>query len=122
VTVKLQISAVQKVIYAQAAVSVVIALLFYGVFGAKQASSAFVGCMVGFIPNAYFGIKILLSNGADPKKILNTFYFAELIKFVLTAVLFAVAIKIPMVEFKWLIVGYLAVISVFWFAVLIWRN
>lgn len=120
--VKSRLSVILKVVITQACVAFAITAIIAGIYGVDRSMSTFIGGMIAFIPNAYFGVKMLLNLGSDPKKILNQFYSAELIKFLLTAVLFVVAIKIPTVDFKWLLLGYFAVISVFWFAVLIWRN
>jgi ATP synthase protein I len=54
--------------------------------------------------------------------VVNAFYAGETGKVVLTAALFAIALKLPSVNFLTLLAGYAAVLSVFWFALFYWRD
>ena len=78
---------------------------------------AFYGGMIAFLPNAYFGFRLMKST-KEPKKFLNSFYIGELFKLVLTAILFFLAFKIPDIKLLPLLTSYVGAQSVFWFALL----
>jgi ATP synthase protein I len=50
------------------------------------------------------------------------FYAGETAKLILTVALFSIVLQIPAVDFLTLLIGYIAVLSVFWFALLLWRD
>jgi ATP synthase protein I len=86
--------------------------------GRTYAISSNLGGLAAFIPNLYLAIKIVRSKGQEPKKIVRSFYTGESIKLILTAALFMLILQVPNIQVMPLFVGYIAVISVFWFALL----
>lgn len=65
--------------------------------GAKAALSVWIGALTCIIPNVYFIQRFFHSvRFREPKKIVRVFYWGELIKLALTAVLIALALlKLP---------------------------
>lgn len=117
-----EFSTVAKVLYVQGMIAVLVAAGFAGWSGVVAAKSSLLGSAVAWIPNLYFAYKIYLARQRSAQGILNAFYSGETIKLILTTALFALVLQIPAVDFMILLVGYIAVLSVFWFALFYWRN
>lgn len=90
--------------------------------GWKNALSPFLGSIVALLPNCYVAYRLYLSRDWDAQRIVRSFYASESWKIILTATLFAIVFQIPDVNLLTLLVGYLAVLSVFWFALILWRD
>lgn len=88
-------------------------------FGWVCARSVFLGGVIAWIPNAYLAIKISRSAGKRPEQIVRGFYTGEAIKLVLTAVLFILVFRMPDILIAPLMVGFVAAMSVQWFALLL---
>ncbi|MDD2738942.1 MAG: ATP synthase subunit I [Methylomonas lenta] len=117
-----QFSTVGKILSVQVLVAVAVALGFLVVGGPKSATDALAGSGVALVPNLYFAYKIYLARNQAAQGVLNAFYAGESIKLLLTAALFAMALQIPSVDFLTLLTGFVAVLSVFWFALFYWRD
>ncbi len=87
--------------------------------GWQKAYSALLGGLAAFIPNFYFALRVSGSAGQDAKKVLHSFYKGEFIKLILTALIFVMIMQIPNIEILPLFAGYVAALSVFWFALLL---
>lgn len=101
--------------------AVLLAVFFGGLagFGWQAAKSAGLGGIIAFVPNAYLALKVSRSQRKTPQQILRGFYLGEVIKLALTAVLFFLVLRLPDIRFMSLLVGFVAVLSVFWFALLL---
>lgn len=117
-----QFSTVVKVLYTQALMAVLVTAIFMLIGGWPFAFSPLLGCGVALLPNIVFAYKIYLARAMQAQSIVTAFYMGETIKLILTAALFILVLQIPSVDFLTLLVGYVAVISVFWFALFYWRN
>jgi ATP synthase protein I len=121
-TVEKNFSTVIKVLCAQILVAVLVTSGFYLAGGWKNALSPFLGSVVALLPNGYVAYRLYLSRNWDAKKILRSFYASESKKILLTAALFAIVLQVPNVDLLILLLAYAAVLSVFWFALILWRN
>ncbi|MGZ4958611.1 MAG: ATP synthase subunit I [Methylomonas sp.] len=115
-------SAVGRVLYAQVLMAAVVASGFLLMGGWKSAVSPLLGGGIALLPNFYFAYKIYLARNMEAQAVVNAFYKGETIKLILTAALFAMVLQIPSVDFLTLLIGYMAVLSVFWFALFYWRD
>lgn len=113
-----KISTVEKILILQAFIIIAISSGFAVVSGLQSAKSPFLGALAAFIPNLYFALRILRTSGQGAKKIVNSFYAGESGKLILTAVLFYLIFQIPNINILTLLLGYIAVLSVFWFALI----
>jgi ATP synthase protein I len=86
--------------------------------GLSEALWPLLGGFAAFIPNLYFALRIYSSKGKSARKIVNSFYAGESGKLVLTAILFFLIFQIPHVKILPLLSGYIAALSVFWFALI----
>lgn len=111
---------VRRVLQFQALTMVVVSALALLAGGAAEARSALLGGLVGFLPNAYFAAKFGRSDpGKSAKEVVRTFYLGESIKLIITALLFIFVFQLPGIVFMPLFIGFLSVIMVFWFALLL---
>lgn len=113
-----KLSTVSKILIYQGLITLIMASGF-AVYGGKfMALSAVLGGMAAFIPNLYFAFKMQRTLGQDARKIVRAFYAGESGKLLLTAALFALIFQFPNIEILPLLAGYIAALSVFWFALL----
>ncbi|QPK62335.1 ATP synthase subunit I [Methylomonas sp. LL1] len=117
-----QFSTVGKVLYAQILMAVAVVAGFLMIGGWDYAMSPLMGSGVALLPNLYFAYKVYLARNQPAQGIVNAFYAGEAGKLILTAALFTIVLQIPSVDFIRLLIGYVAVLSVFWFALYYWRD
>ncbi len=110
-------STVAKVLVYQLVIILVVSLGF-AALGWQKAVSSLLGGIVAFIPNLYFALRVSGSAGQEARKVLRSFYVGESVKLLLTALLFMMIVQIPKIEILPLLAGYIAALSVFWFALL----
>jgi ATP synthase protein I len=113
------LSTVSKILFLQLLVIALIASVFAMTQGRLYALHAFLGGMAAFIPNGYFAFRIKCAQGQDAQKIVRSFYMGESGKLVLTAILFVLIFQLPNISILPLMTGYVAVLSVFWFALIL---
>ena len=113
-----KLSTVSKILSYQILIILIITAGFAFAGGWQQCLSSALGGMAAFVPNLYFALRIHRSSGKPARKIVNSFYAGESGKLLLTAALFILIFKIPNIEILPLLVGYIAALSVFWFALL----
>lgn len=106
----------------QALVVVIVSLGFL-VLGAKNmVISSILGGLTAFLPNLYFAYRISLAKGGSAKQIVQSFYSGESRKVLMTCVLFAVVFQVPEVQFFPLMACFVAVLSVFWLALILFAQ
>jgi len=120
--VRNQFSTVWKVVLGQVLMAALVASGFLLIGGWKYALSPLLGSVVALLPNLYFAYKTYLARGLGAQDVLSAFYTGETVKLLLTVALFSMVVQIPSVDFLALMVGYAAVLSVFWFALFMWRD
>ena len=111
-------STVSKILGYQILIILIITAGFAFAGGWQQGLSSALGGMAAFVPNLYFALRIHRSSGKPARKIVNSFYAGESGKLLLTAALFIMIFKVPHIEILPLLAGYIAALSVFWFALL----
>jgi ATP synthase protein I len=111
-------STVSKILSYQILIILIISAGFALAEGLQQGLSSALGGVAAFFPNLYFALRIYKSSGMPARKIVNSFYAGESGKLLLTSALFIMIFKIPNIEILPLLVGYIAALSVFWFALL----
>lgn len=106
-------------VYAQAIVILSVAVLLY-FFGSSNTALSFLwGGMICILPNAYFAHKLFARTGATAtRQIITSFYISEVVKFVITILLFVIAFKFFNFNKIALFLGYIVAQFTFWFAAL----
>lgn len=113
-----KLSTVGKILGYQLLVISIITVGFVIAGGWQDALSPALGGVAAFVPNLYFALRIYKSAGQNARKIINSFYVGESVKLLLTVTLFVLIFQIPGIKILPLLAGYVAVLSVFWFALL----
>lgn len=114
-----QSATVSKVLALQLIIITAVTLGFTLVTGPQSALSPFLGGVAAFVPNLYFALRIHSAKHQDARKIVNSFYAGESGKLILTAVLFFLIFQVPQIKILPLLSGYIAALSVFWFALVL---
>lgn len=114
--------AVKRLLHAQALVVAASVGIAYAVGGEQAARSSLLGGLAAFLPNAYFAMRVGASQNKTAREIVRSFYVGETVKLVGTALLFGLVLQLPNVVFAPLIATFVAVLTVFWFALLLNDN
>ncbi|MCI0668407.1 MAG: ATP synthase subunit I [Methylococcaceae bacterium] len=114
--------AIWKILAVQASVVIALPALLLVVFGWLEARSGLFGGLIGLIPNAYLALRIAATKGKTAKVIVRAFYSGESIKIIITAGLFIFVFQLPNILYGPLFAVFIAVIFVFWFALLFSRT
>ena len=97
--------------------TVFLAALCLGWGTPEWAYSAAVGGLICVIPAAYLVVRMFRGGrNRTPARVLRDFYFNEVVKIALTAILFAVAILYLEVNLLVMFLAYVAATMVYWFA------
>ncbi|MDF1758452.1 MAG: ATP synthase subunit I [Legionellaceae bacterium] len=106
----------------QLSLAMIVSIIAGAFLGKIAAQSAMLGAFTYIIPNAFYARKMFRHKGAkSAKKIVNSFYKAEALKFALSMVLFAAVFVLcninPLIFFG----AYISMQVVIWFAPLIFN-
>jgi len=113
-------SIVRWVLSRQALIGLLMVTLFLVFRGSEEAVSVLLGSLIGFLPNLYLATRIGIRNPAKTsRQVLRAFYSGVAVKLLMTAVLFAVVLNVPNVRFVPLLAGFVPVVWVYWFALLV---
>ncbi len=121
-TEKAGYSTVKKILILQVVVIVVVTLGFSFLGAVNLVISSVLGGITAFLPNLYFAFRMSRVKGKNPKKIVQSFYSGESRKVLMTCMLFAVAFQVPGVQFFPLMACFIAVLSVFWLALILFAQ
>lgn len=119
---KASLSVVGKILLMQVLVIIITSLGLLIFAKTHWIISSLLGGLIAFLPNLYFAYYISLAKDQGAKKIVRAFYAGESRKILITCGLFAVALQLPNVQFFPLLVSFAAVLSVFWFALILWAT
>ena len=111
-------SSIIKIIAYQILITLAVSVGFTLTLNVVYGKFAFLGGLIGVIPNAYLGVRLIRSFKLEAKKFINSFYANESIKLFITAVLFFLVFKMPDMKLLPLLTCYVSTLSVFWFALL----
>ncbi len=85
----------------------------------NTAFSFFWGGIICILPNAYFAHKLFAKTGAQAtRQIITSFYISEVVKFIITIVLFVIAFKYFNMNKLAIFIGYIVAQFTFWFTAL----
>lgn len=114
-----KLSTVAKILFLQILTVVVITSGFFFVGGKDYALSPLLGGLAAFLPNLYFAFRTNRAAAADAQSIVRSFYAGETGKLILTAALFYLIFQLPDIQILPLLAAYAAVLSTFWFALIL---
>jgi ATP synthase protein I len=93
-------------------------VVLLGLINAWSAFSAFTGGLISVLSNSYLAGRLSIGRGT-PMRILSAFYLGELVKVIVTVVLFLFVIIVLHVEVLYAVLAYIATLPVYWLALLI---
>lgn len=99
----------------QAIFVLVICTIIFAFFGFRNASAALVGGLISVSANAICIYRMFRPQGVNIQRALGQFYTAELMKIISTVIMLVVCFKFTHVNYLYLLVGYAAAQSSFWF-------
>jgi ATP synthase protein I len=114
-------STVRKILIMQFSVILIVTVVFF-VIEQDYAVSSLAGGLIAFLPNLYFAYRLSLVKGSDAKRIVRSFYSGETRKILLTSMLFAIAFQVPQIQLFPLMTCFVAVLSVFWLALILFAQ
>ena len=107
----------------QLGITLLIALIAALVSGGMAAKSAVLGGLLSVLPNALFARKLFQYQGARAaKQIVNSFYYGEALKIVMSIILFALVFAFCSIKPVVFFATYIVVQMVLWFAPLLFAN
>ena len=112
-------SVINKILVGQALIIMLVITSFFMFGDGISTKSALFGGLAALIPNWYFARKINKQQGQEARKIVRSFYTGESGKLILTAILFALILQDPDINFLAVMTAYIAALTVFWFALFI---
>lgn len=113
------LSTVNKILKLQLLVIVLVGVFFVIVYSKQAAFQVFLGGTAAFVPNLYFALRIKAAHALPAKKIVRSFYAGESGKLLLTAAIFMLIFQLPNIMLLPLMTGYVSVLSIFWFALIL---
>jgi ATP synthase protein I len=105
----------------QGLVGLMSAVLWTILTDAQAGLAALVGGGIGAVLTIYAAVKTFSVPARHPQQAVSNFYRAEVRKFILAAVLFAVTVKVFGDRFAPVIVTFTLTLAVYWFA-LLWKT
>jgi F0F1-type ATP synthase assembly protein I len=106
------------ILSAQTLLGLTTAAIFWFFLSFESAKSSIAGSMVAVFSSVHLLRLVFTSNPQSPKKIANTLYIMEALKFLVTGALFGVAVILLKAMFFPLIIGYIVAVFVYWVSLL----
>ena len=106
------------ILSAQTLLGLATAAIFWFFLSFESTKSSIAGSMVAVFSSVHLLRLVFTSNPQSPKKIANTLYIMEALKFLVTGALFGVAVILLKAMFFPLIIGYIVAVFVYWLSLL----
>ena len=106
------------ILSAQTLLGLTTAAIFWFFLSFESAKSSIAGSMVAVFSSVHLLRLVFTSNPQSPKKIANTLYIMEALKFLVTGALFGIAVILLKAMFFPLIIGYIVAVFVYWLSLL----
>jgi F0F1-type ATP synthase assembly protein I len=107
------------ILSAQLVLGLVTAAMFWFFMSFESAKSSIAGSMVAVFSSVHLLKLVIQSAPQTQKKIANTLYIMEALKFLITGALFGVAVILLKAMFFPLIIGYIVAVFVYWLSLLV---
>ena len=106
------------ILSAQLVLGIVTAGMFWFFLSFESAKSSIAGSMVAVFSSVHILRLIFQTVPQHPKKIANTLYLMEALKFLITGALFGAAVILLKAMFFPLIIGYIVAVFIYWLSLL----
>jgi ATP synthase protein I len=112
------ITTAYRIVLAQFVLALVAGFIAWGAMGSAMAIAIFAGGLINVIANLYFAFHVFRGGVRAAPSVLRGFYLAEVVKLLLTAALFAVALAVLKLEPLPLLLGFAVTLAGYWLALL----
>jgi len=113
-----RIKTAYKIVLAQFILALVAGFIAWGAMGSAMAIAVFAGGLINVIANLYFAFHVFRGGVRAAPSVLRGFYLAEVVKLLLTAALFAVALAVLKLAPLPLLLGFAVTLAGYWLALL----
>ncbi|MDH3309330.1 MAG: ATP synthase subunit I [Gammaproteobacteria bacterium] len=107
-----------KIVLAQLVLALVAGIVAWGAKGSAMAVAVFAGGLINVIANLYFALHVFRGGVRPAPSVLRGFYLAEVVKLLLTAALFALALGVLKLAPLPLLLGFSVTLAGYWLALL----
>jgi ATP synthase protein I len=105
----------RSVCLAQLAIAGIVALTIALIWNRAQAAAALYGGAAACVPTLYFALRVFWRRaGETPNEVVGAIFRGEIGKFALTAVMFAIGVKVFAAQFPALLAAYTACLLAYW--------
>lgn len=111
-------STAYKIVLAQFGAALILAAAVGSAWGAHAAHSALAGGLIATVSSLFFALYVFGVRATAARVVVRRFYRAEVVKMIVTALLFLAAVSWLKVDFLPLIGAYALMLLVYWFALL----
>lgn len=112
------ITTAYRIVLAQFGLALVAGFIAWGAMGSAVAIAIFAGGLINVIANLYFAFHVFRGGVRAAPSVLRGFYLAEVVKLLLTAALFAVALAVLKLAPLPLLLGFAVTLAGYWLALL----
>lgn len=112
------ITTAYRIVLAQFVLALVAGFIAWGAMGSAVAIAIFAGGLINVIANLYFAFHVFRGGVRAAPSVLRGFYLAEVVKLLLTAALFAVALAVLKLAPLPLLLGFAVTLAGYWLALL----
>lgn len=108
-----------RIALAQLGGTVLVTVLVYGLRGYAAGVAAAIGGCIAVANNVFFAWRVFAGGVVPAQTVLRRFYLAEIVKILVTAVLFLGALTVLKLPFLPLLLGYGVTFAVHWLSLLL---
>ena len=108
-----------SILFMQLILGTIAALFFFYFSGLTSAKSSIIGSLIALFSSVHLFKLIINPLHPEPKKIVNSLYLMEALKFIVTGALFGASIIFLKPMFFPLIIGYIVAVFVYWLSLLV---
>ena len=107
------------ILFMQLILGTIAAVIFLYFSGLASAKSSMIGSFIALFSSVHLFKLIINPLQSEPKKIVNSLYLMEALKFIVTGALFGASIIFLKPMFFPLIIGYIVAVFVYWLSLLV---
>ena len=112
------ITTAYRIVLAQFVLALVAGIIAWGAMGSSIGVGVVAGGLINAIANLYFALHVFRGGVRTAPSVLRGFYVAEVVKLLLTAALFALALTVFKLEALPLLTGFIVTLAGYWLMLL----
>ena len=112
------IATAYRIVLTQFVIALVAGIIAWGAMGFSIAVAVIAGGLINVIANLYFALHVFSAGVRTAQSVLRGFYVAEVVKLLLTAALFALALAVLKLAALPLLTGFVMTLAGYWLVLL----